>query len=134
MQTCSLQIGRCIILTVLLSILFMVNSCTFVYSQSPKISSLKADTLYVYPMGNAELQCIASAPQGDTLTFKWSATDGTFSGSGPIVTWKAPNNYGKFHIMVIVEDGTGKNSQETLTIEVVADENQQQGCSTCNRR
>jgi hypothetical protein len=117
-----------------LSLLIFFNSCVLSSSQSPKISNLTADILYVYPMQKAEVQCVASAPQGDALTYKWSSSEGTFTGTGPVVNWTAPNNYGKFHIMVIVGDSKGRTSQGTLTIEVVAHENDQQGCSTCNRR
>jgi hypothetical protein len=123
-----------IIAIIILCLFLLANSCTLSQNQSPKISSLTADTLYVYPMAKAELQCVASAPQGDAVTFKWSSTEGTFTGTGPAVRWNAPNNYGKFHIMVIVEDSKGRSSKDTITIEVVPHENDQQGCSTCNRR
>jgi hypothetical protein len=127
------KIGIGIIAIAGLWLLLLVNSCALSYNQSPKISSLTADTLYVYPMQKAVIQCVASTPQGDPLTFKWSSTEGTITGTGPIVNWNAPNDYGKFHIMVIVEDSKGRSSQNTLTIEVVPHENDQ-GCSTCNRR
>jgi hypothetical protein len=122
------------VLIILAIVLLLASGCTLSLNQPPKISGLKADTMYVYPMGNAELQCIASDPDGDTMTFKWSCTNGTFTGTGPVVTWKAPNEYGNFHIMVIVEDSKGHSSQSTLTIGVVVNDNQQEGCSSCNRR
>jgi hypothetical protein len=121
-----------ILLIIALCFFSLGISCTLSIDQSPKISSLKSDTLYVYPMEKAELECVASDPKGDMLTFKWSCTEGSFKGSGPVVTWIAPNNYGKFHIMVIAEDSKGYSSQKTVTIEVVA--NEQQGCSTCPKR
>jgi hypothetical protein len=119
------------LLLMALCIFFLTSSCTLSVDQSPKISS---DTLYVYPLEKAELECVASSPKGDALTFKWSCIEGTFKGIGPVVTWMAPNNYGKFHIMVIAEDSKGNSSQKIVTIEVVANENQQQGCSTCPGR
>jgi hypothetical protein len=67
------------------------------------------------------------------MTFTWSCADGTFIGSGPIVTWQAPNAYGDFHILVIVEDGNGNSTQRTITIGVIVNENDQ-GCSTCPTR
>lgn len=117
------------IVTALIVVSFLVPGCTVSANQSPKISSIKADTLYVYPKGQAELECIALHPQGDTMTFTWSCTDGTFVGSGPIITWQAPNAYGNFHIMVVVEDTKGNSSKTTITIGVVVNENQP--CPSC---
>ena len=123
-----------IMLFILIIISPLASACTVSVNQPPKISSLEADTMFAYPMGKAELQCIATDPDGDNMTFKWSCTDGTFLGTGPIVTWKAPNAYGNFHIMVNVEDSKGSSSQGTLTIGVVVNENQKQGCSSCSRK
>jgi len=123
-----------IMLTILIIITSFVSACTVSMNQSPKISSLEASHMYVYPMGKTELQCIAVDPDGDNINFKWSCTDGTFIGTGPIVTWKAPNAYGDFHIMVIAEDSKGSSSQANLTIGVVFNENQNQGCKSCPRR
>lgn len=120
-----------IILMIAACISTLVLACSFSTNLPPKISNLKADTLYVYPTGTVDLQCMASDPDGDALNFKWSSTDGIFTGYGPAVIWKAPNAYGKFHIMVIVEDSKGGSSKETLSVEVV--ENQQEGCSTCRK-
>ncbi|HJX04027.1 MAG TPA: hypothetical protein VJ488_05660 [Dehalococcoidia bacterium] len=49
-----------------------------------------------------------------------------------MVTWLAPNKYGKFHIMVTVDNGLGLRDQETITIEVVVNENPVQ-CPACGR-
>jgi hypothetical protein len=129
---CKVKFG--IILIVLIIISALASACAMSINQPPKISSLKADPMFVYPTGRAELQCIASDPDGDTMTFRWSCTDGAFAGSGPVVTWTAPNAYGNFHIMAIVEDSKGSSTKGTLTIGVVVNENQQQGCSTCPGR
>lgn len=123
-----------IMLIILIIVSSLASACTVSVNQPPKISSLKADTTVVYPTGSTELQCIALDPDGDTMTFKWSCTDGDFSGTGPIVTWKAPNAYGNFHIMVIAEDSKGKSSEATITIGVVVNENEQQGCSSCSKK
>jgi len=42
------------------------------------------------------------------------------SGAGPVVTWRAPNSYGDYHVMVIAEDTNGGSTQATLTLSVVA--------------
>ena len=123
-----------IFFTLLLILLSSMIACTLSMNQPPRISKLKATNLYVYPTGTTELQCIASDPEGDTIDFKWSSDNGSFTGSGPVVTWKAPNEYGDSHIMVIVDDSTGNSSKATITVKVVYNENQNQGCSSCSRR
>lgn len=117
-------------LIILTCVSLLVSACNLSINFPPKISELKADAFYVYPTGLVELECIASDTEGDDITFKWSCTDGTFTGNGSIVSWRAPNAYGKFHIMVIVEDSKGGSSKKTLTIESIVNENQQ-GC--CGR-
>jgi len=123
-----------VIMLIMLAIISsFASACNISMNQSPKISSIEASNMYVYPMGKTELQCIAIDPDNDNITFKWSCTDGSFIGTGPIVTWKAPNAYGDFHIMVIVEDSKGSSSQANLTIGVVVNKNQKQGCRSCPR-
>jgi len=118
-----------ILLTASLVVLLLLAGCSISVNHSPKVSSINADTVLVYPKGQAELECIALDPEGDAMTFTWSCTEGTFIGSGPIVTWRAPNAYGDFHIMVVVEDSKGNSSKATITIGVVVNENQE--CQTC---
>jgi hypothetical protein len=95
------------------------------------IASLKAPDKYLYPEGTSQLQCIVSVPDSTMLTYKWSCTDGTLTGNGPVITWKAPNKYGDFHIMVVVEDANGNTDKASATIGIVVNETGDQGCSTC---
>ncbi len=89
-------------------------------NQPPVISSLEAKYMTLYPKTASEIKCIASDPDGDQVDFKWSCTGGSLSDAGPVVTWKAPNSYGDYHIMVIAEDGGGGSTQAILTLSVVA--------------
>jgi hypothetical protein len=91
-------------------------------NQPPVISSLIAQSQQLYPSGNTEIQCIAQDADGDQLNFTWSATGGEFSDSGPIVTWKAPPNYGTYTISVTVDDGKGGSVQGSLPITVGANQ------------
>lgn len=108
-------------------------ACNTMDPNSPHISSLEATHLYVYPMHTTELTCTASAPEGGSLTYVWVSTEGNFEGTGEKVTWKAPNKYGEFHIMVTVTDSQGNKDNSSITITVVYNENQT-GCPSCNRR
>lgn len=89
-------------------------------NQPPVISSLEAKYINVDPRAASEIRCLASDPDGDELDFKWSCTGGDLSGAGTVVTWRAPNSYGDYHVMVIVEDTNGGSAQAILTLSVVA--------------
>ena len=109
----------------------LCTACTSPKNKAPQIAGIEASTLYVYPKGKSTINCIVSDPEGDDITFKWTCSDGEFTGSGPVVTWKAPNKYGDFHIMVIAQDTNGNMDQATVTIGVMVKENDQKSC--CGR-
>jgi len=91
-------------------------------NQPPVISSLAAAQMALYPNGNTEIQCVASDADGDQINFKWACTAGSFTGVGPIVTWKAPEAYGTYDVSVTVEDGKGGSVQASLTMTVGANQ------------
>lgn len=97
---------------------------------TPVIYDLSADTPRVYPHTTAELKCVALDPDEEDLTYKWTSTEGAISGNGPIVSWKAPDTYGDYHIMVLVEDINGNSASATVTIDVVPNPNAG-GCKSC---
>jgi hypothetical protein len=88
-------------------------------NKPPVISSLEAEYIDVYPKGSSDIRCVASDPEGDAVQFNWSATGGTLTGEGPTVAWESPNDYGDYHIMVIVKDVNGASAEATLTISVI---------------
>jgi hypothetical protein len=113
-------------------ICLLTGGCVVSINMPPKIAGLEAQHLYLFPKQSTEIKCNVSDPEGDSMTFKWSCTDGSFSGTGPVVTWTAPNKYGDFHIIATVEDDNGNSSQSTVTINIVVDENQEP-CEACDR-
>jgi hypothetical protein len=64
------------------------------------------------------IDCLAYDPDGDELTYQWSATGGEITGEGPFVSWVAPEELGTYTITVYVSDGTGGEMEESLDIEV----------------
>ncbi len=90
-------------------------------NQPPVISSLTANYEgEINPGDSYQIECIAQDPDGDELTYAWTAYDGTISGEGPTVTWTAPDEYGTYTIMVEVSDGRDGIATEQLTIEILA--------------
>lgn len=73
----------------------------------PIIESLTTDCPRVKPAGTGTITCVASDPDGDELTYSWSAERGNISGEGGEVTWVAPGEYGDYLITVTVSDGRG---------------------------
>jgi len=71
----------------------------------PAITSLTSSPSSVAPEESSTITCIASDPDGDALSYTWSATNGTISGVGNIAAWVAPAITGTFTISVTVADG-----------------------------
>ena len=64
------------------------------------------------------IECIASDQDGDVLSYEWSASRGSISGEGSVVTWTAPHADGTYNITVVVTDGRDGESKGSLTIDV----------------
>jgi len=62
----------------------------------------------------------AQDPDGDTLTYRWSAPTGTFQNAGDRQTrWTAPQQEGAVPVTVAVNDGRGGTASDTVTIQVL---------------
>jgi hypothetical protein len=89
-------------------------------NQSPVISSLVADPSGTLYGGRTTITCIATDPDGDAVSYSWSASEGSISGVGNKVTWAAPNKGGNFNITVILSDGKGGETTGNVMVTVVA--------------
>ncbi len=91
-------------------------------NQSPVIKNLTAQPAALKPDERTELRCEVTDPDGDTLTYAWSANGGVFSET---VTkqfwteWRAPKFTGVFVITVNVSDGRGGTATKSLNMSVV---------------
>ena len=62
----------------------------------------------------------ANDPDGDALTYRWSAPSGTLQNPADRqTTWTAPQQEGPVQITVTVSDGKGGTASATTTIQVV---------------
>ncbi len=84
----------------------------------PLIIGLTADAGWTLPSGILQITCEAEAPDGDELSYSWTATDGRITGTGATVTWTAPEEVGKYDITVVVSDGHGGSDTGTLRVSV----------------
>jgi hypothetical protein len=100
------------------------RSITVVANQNPVINSLSADPTTVGPGpgagSNSPITVIASDPDGEVVTYNWSAGEGTITGVGNKITWQAPNKGGDFLVKVTVSDGKGGSatSQVVMTVSI----------------
>jgi peptidoglycan-associated lipoprotein len=63
----------------------------------------------------------AQDPDGDPLTYLWTAATGTLTSPTNLQTpWTAPQQPGPVPITVVVNDGRGGQAQDTVTIQVTA--------------
>ena len=86
----------------------------------PLMEPLTTDCPRVRKAGTATITCEASDPDGDELTYEWSAERGNISGEGATVSWVGPNEYGTFYITVTVTDGRGGEVSGEIDIIVCA--------------
>ncbi len=88
-------------------------------NNAPTIASLTAGADWTTPSGTVQVTCTASDPDGDELSYDWTATAGNISGTGAVVNWTAPQAVGKYNITVVVGDGHGGSATKTLLVSVV---------------
>lgn len=87
-------------------------------SLPPQIVDIQKSAPYVAPSGAVILTVVANDPNGDPLTYAWTADGGGFTGSGSTITWNAPAASGIFQIKVTVTDDQGLAAQASTTILV----------------
>ena len=90
----------------------------------PQISDLFAGLTTVVPGGNTGIQCIANDSDGDSLTYTWTSTGGSITGTGSIVGWTAPAVSGAYTISVTVSDGKGGTASRSVTVTATDTSNQ----------
>ena len=81
---------------------------------------IQANPPVLEPGQTTNLSAPATDPDGDTITYTWSAPAGTFnSQNGMNTQWTAPNQEGNYPLTVTANDGRGGTAQSTITIPVM---------------
>ena len=88
-------------------------------NRTPTVSA-SCDPCEVVPGSEVKLSATASDPDGDPLTYAWSAPQGSFSGAtdGATARWTAPAQTGRVTIRVQVSDGQGGSASADVAVEV----------------
>jgi hypothetical protein len=89
-------------------------------NQSPVISKVTASPAEVVSGDSTTITAVAADPDDDPLTYSWSASEGTITGTGSQVTWESPDKSGNFNIGVTVSDNRGGKTTGSITVNVLA--------------
>ncbi|MFW6151259.1 MAG: Ig-like domain-containing protein [Chloroflexota bacterium] len=109
---------RRLLVAVSLSFLLQVGLPGCETNSPPVLRSLQSQQECVRAGSHCRLMVIASDPDDDMLTYTWQADGGTIAGSGPVVTWNAPDKSGSYRIVVVVSDGRGGEAEEEIQVAV----------------
>jgi hypothetical protein len=104
---------------VVVAVLVTVLWQTVLANHRPAIAGLEAPEMVV-PSGTCQVVCIASDPDGDALSYNWSASGGSISGGGAAINWTAPELLGSYNVTVRVTDGRGEEVAKQIAITVRA--------------
>ena len=106
-------------LIILIVAILIMGGCTPA-NQLPIISSLIANQERVESSDILQIECAASDPDGDELSYSWSADSGHVYGEGSTASWTAPEAPGSYTITVSVTDGRNGEATAQLIINVEA--------------
>ena len=86
--------------------LLVCSTPTSQQNQPPKVEKILVDPANPVVRDEVHITCIATDPDGDSLTYDWSSTAGYFDrGTGRIALWNAPPGGGDYVVSVTVNDG-----------------------------
>jgi len=96
---------------------------TVVANNNPVIRSLSTSASAVGPGGSVIVSGAADDPDGDPVSYKWTADGGVITGTGQNVTWVAPQvspgGQAQYTIQLTAEDGKGGISIKTATVSIL---------------
>ena len=95
-----------------------VVSITVEQNEPPVVRSLTAQPAELLPEESAVLSCDAYDIEGQLIDYEWIAPSGEIIGSGPSVTWRAPDRPGDHRVALRVSDELGSASIADVIIHV----------------
>jgi hypothetical protein len=113
-RTLLIIVGIVVAVVVLVTVFDMILA-----DHPPAIAGLEAPEM-VTPSGTCQIVCVASDRDGDALSYNWSASGGSISGTGVAVNWTAPESLGSYNVTVTVTDGRGEEVSKQIAIGVRA--------------
>jgi hypothetical protein len=96
------------------------TTITVIAGNPPIVTNLLANAAWATPSGGVQITCNATDPDGDGLSYAWTATAGNISGTGAVADWTAPQDVGTYGVTVVVRDTHGGSATGSLPISVAA--------------
>jgi hypothetical protein len=87
-------------------------------NSSPIIKRLSSKLVVCRDIESTPVECVASDPDGDELSYRWTTTGGEISGQGPVISWIIPDKNGLYTVAVAITDGKGCEATREKTIRV----------------
>jgi hypothetical protein len=85
-------------------------------NKPPEIINVIADANWTMPSSSLQVTCDATDPDGDELSYMWSASGGNITSTGPEVIWSAPEEVGIYDVTVLVTDVLGWSDTRSITL------------------
>ena len=98
--------------------LLCAAGCGPLGSVGPTVTSLTPTTTSVRVGGTIDITAGVSNPSGGTLTYTWTAENGTIEWDGASATWTAPSCSGTFTIACTVTDSSSRS--DTAEVELAS--------------
>jgi hypothetical protein len=103
----------------------LVNGITIDYlsgqtvtNYPPRIKSFASDKQIIVFNDSTKIYCTAVDRNDDPLTYQWSVSGGSFTGTGSVINWQAPSSPGSYLIICTVNDNQGGIVFDSLSIDV----------------
>lgn len=115
-ETHRMTLSVLILILLSVAIVLVATSCI---NHAPSVISLSADPDVVTPGDTCTITCVASDPDGDSLTYTWTEDGAIMAGTGNTIAWTAPYHEGTFIVGIRVRDGRGGVYSEDCVVAVV---------------
>jgi hypothetical protein len=94
------------------------NNGLSISNYPPRIKALSPDSSEIFINKSVNVYCTAEDRNNDTLTYNWSASQGSISGVGPHVQYTAPATAGNYSVRCIVDDNHGGKDTAQIIMQV----------------
>jgi hypothetical protein len=84
----------------------------------PVILNMHASPRKLDLSATSTIRCTAVDPDSDAVTYQWSVTGGSLSGSGSSVSWQSPAIAGNYYGRCVVNDSLGGTVTDSIGLEV----------------
>ncbi len=111
--------AKLMLIMVIVVTLFSFSFAGCSHNSPPEVTSLTAQPASVARGGVSSLTCQASDPDGNTLTYSWTCSEGSISGTGSTASWTAPSTIGTYTVTVSVSDGKGEPVTQSVSVTVI---------------